>query len=322
MDNQALARAAEEYERRQAENQKEEDRRRQEIAQKIPELDRLLTERHQMILRSVRGAFSGGVPADPEKTMADFNRKIAALLSEKGYPPDYLAPVCLCPLCGDTGYVYEGSVLRRCACFQAVYQKALAGSEQDAGERASFARFDENRFPDVPLPGTDVTQREYMRVVRARCEKYAAGVPDGPVKTLLLHGGSGLGKTFLLQCVESAAREKGVDALYTTAYDLLNTLRGAFFSRAGDSAEAYFDVPLLLIDDLGMEPLMENITVEQIYHLLNARLSRGLHTAVSTNLSREELGKRYTERVSSRLLDTRAGMAIFFQGEDIRLTRE
>ena len=321
MDNQVLVRVAEAYEQRQAENQREEDRRRREIAQNHPDLDRLLSERHQMILRSVRGAFTGGVPADPEQAMEEYNRKIARLLSEKGYPADYLAPVCVCPLCGDTGYVYEGPVMRRCACFQAAYEKALAEAGQGQESKASFARFDDKRFPDLPLPGTDVTQREYMRVVRERCEKYATGVPDGPIKTLLLHGGSGLGKTFLLECVESAVREKGVDTLYTTAYDLLNALRNAYFSRTGETAQAYFDATLLLIDDLGMEPLMENVTVEQIYNLLNARLSRGLYTAVSTNLSREELGKRYTERVSSRLLDTRTGMAIFFQGRDIRLTR-
>ena len=73
MNSQILARVAEAYERQQQENQREEDRRRREIAQMHPELDRLLTERHQMILRSVRGAFSGGVPADPERTMAEYN---------------------------------------------------------------------------------------------------------------------------------------------------------------------------------------------------------------------------------------------------------
>ena len=321
MDNQAMARVTEEYERRQQENQKEEDRRRQEIAQKHPDIERLLTERHQMILRSVRGAFSGGAPADPEQAMAEYNRKIAAMLTEKGYPRDYLSPVSVCPLCRDTGYVYEDSVQRRCGCFQTVYQSVLSETGQEAREEASFARFDESRFPDTPLPGTDVTQREYMRVVRDRCAQYAAGVPDGKVKTLLLHGGSGLGKTFLLGCVEAAVREKGVNTLYTTAYDLLNELRNAFFSRNGDSVSAFFDVPLLLIDDLGMEPLMENITVEQIYNLLNARLSRGLYTAVSTNLSREELRSRYTERVSSRLLDKRTGIAIPFKGKDIRLMK-
>ncbi len=317
-----MDRVAAEYERRQMNDQREEARRREEIAQKHPELDRLLTERHQMILRSVRGAFSSGTPADPEQTMAEYNKKIAALLAEKGYPADYLAPVCVCPLCRDTGYVYAGSVQRRCECYRAVYLKALSERGGNAAEEASFARFDEARFPDSPLPGTDVTQREYMRVVRDKCAQYAAGVPGGKIKTLLLHGGSGLGKTFLLGCVENAAREKGVDTLYTTAYDLLNELKSAYFSRAGESAQMYFDAPLLLIDDLGMEPLMENITVEQIYNLLNARLSRGLYTAVSTNLSREELRARYTERVSSRLLDTRTGLAIFFQGKDIRLMRE
>ena len=317
-----MDRVTEEYERRQRENQKEEERRRQEIAQKYPELDRLLRERHQMILRSVRGAFSGGTPDDPEREMAEYNRKIAGMLSEKGYPRDYLAPVCVCPQCRDTGYVYEKSMQRRCACFRAVYLRALSEPGPGMQGERSFARFDESRFPDTPLPGTDVTQREYMRVVRDKCAQYAAGVPDGPVKTLLLHGGSGLGKTFLLGCVEAAVREKGVDTLYTTAYDLLNELKNAFFSRGGESAQVFFDVPLLLIDDLGMEPLMENITVEQIYNILNARLVRGLHTAVSTNLSREELRARYTERVSSRLLDTRTGMAIFFQGKDIRLMRE
>ncbi len=86
MDNQVLARVAEAYEQRQAENRREEDRRRQEIARKHPDLDQLLSERHQMILRSVRGAFGGGVPADPEQVMEEYNRKIAALLAQKGYP--------------------------------------------------------------------------------------------------------------------------------------------------------------------------------------------------------------------------------------------
>lgn len=321
MDNQVLARVEEIYLQRQAENRREEDRRREEIARLHPELDRLLTERHQMILRSVRGAFSGGVPQDPEGTMAEYNQKIAAALAAAGYPGDYLAPVRLCPLCGDTGYIYERSVQRRCGCFQETCRQALAETGGEKREEASFARFDASRFPDDPLPGTDVTQREYMRVVRDRCVQYAAGVPEGPIKTLLLHGGSGLGKTFLLGCVDAAVRDRGVETLYVTAYDLLSALKNAYFGRAEAAAQDFFTVPLLLIDDLGMEPLTENVTVEQIYNLLNARLLRGLYTAVSTNLGREELRARYTERVSSRLLDVRTGMAVPFMGKDIRLLR-
>lgn len=321
MDNQAWARTEAEFEQRRQQNEQEENRRREEIAQKLPALDQLLQERHSMILRSVRGAFADPAMRNAEAMMESYNKKISAALIAAGYPADYLAPVCHCPICRDEGYVYENSIRKPCACFLNAYEKALseAGQSMQGGE--TFSAFDENRFPDTPLPGTDVTQREYMRVVRDRCRQYAANVPNGTVKTLLLHGGSGLGKTFLLNCVGNDARARGVDTLYVTAYDLLMALKNAYFSRTGETAQEYFDAQLLLIDDLGMEPLMENITVEQLYNLFNARLIKGLYTAVSTNLSREEIKNRYTERVSSRLLDIRTGMAIPFKGKDIRLMK-
>ena len=324
MDNQAWARVRAEYEQKRRDNAREEARRRREIEEKHPDLFALTEKRHGMILSAARAGLAGAAPQNAEQLMLEYNEKIAALLSAYGYPRDYLAPVCECPLCGDTGYVYDRAVQRLCACMRKAYLAALsreAKEEKEAGAPA-FAAFDETRFPnDKPLPGTDVTQREYMRAARKKCEAYAQSVPDGPVKTLLLHGGSGLGKTYLLRCVESSVRERGGDALYTTAYDLLMALKNAYFTRAGEETQVYFDCPLLLIDDLGMEPLIENVTVEQFYNLLNARLGRGLCTAVSTNLTREELRQRYTERVTSRLLDTRSGLAIPFLGNDIRLMK-
>ena len=74
----------------------------------------------------------------------------------------------------------------------------------------------------------DFTKEDIIGFIRAngiRMVNFMYPAEDGRVKTLLLHGGSGLGKTFLLGCVEAAVREKGVDTLYTTAYDLLNELK-------------------------------------------------------------------------------------------------
>ena len=321
MDNQIWAQVTAEFERRRQENQREEARRRNEIAGKFPKLNQLIEERHSMILRSVMGAFSDPALRDAETMMRDYNQKISGMLTEAGYPADYLAPVCQCSICRDEGYIYENAVRKPCSCFQKACDELLSKGGQSMRGGETFSSFDEKRFPDDPLPGSDVTQREYMLVARDKCRQYAEGVPIGPVKTLLLHGGSGLGKTFLLNCVGSLARDRGVDVLYVTAYDLLMALKNAYFSRAGENAQEYFEATLLLIDDLGMEPLMENITVEQIYNLLNARMIKGKYTAISTNLNREELKNRYTERVSSRLLDTRTGMAIPFKGKDIRLMK-
>ena len=317
-----VARLMADYAARRQENEREEARRMEEIRARHPDLAALVEERHSMILSSVRSAFGGPCPDDPEQAMDDYNRRITSLLESKGYPQDYLAPVYQCARCRDTGYVYEHALRVPCACLKDAYQRALA--EQNAADRAdeTFERFDESRFPDTPLPGSDVSQRKYMRIVRDKCQQYADGIPESGTLNLLLHGGSGLGKTFLLNCVGHAARGRGVDAVSVTAYDLLADLKAAFFSRDGAAPDVYFQAPLLRIDDLGMEPLLEGVTVEQIYNLLNSRMNRRLYTAFTTNLNLTEMGKRYTERFSSRLLDTRVSIAIPFMGRDIRLLKQ
>lgn len=315
--NQVLA----EFEARRVRNEQESDRRLREITRSHPDLSALLERRHEMVIGAVRSAFAGGAEQDPEAAMEAFNREIGGLLERYGYPRDYLAPVCQCKRCGDTGFIYENSLQKQCDCLKLAYQQALRQSGGSEAEKQTFLNFDETRFPNLPLGSTDVTQRERMCAVRDKCRQYAENAGSGPVKTLLLHGGSGLGKTYLLHCVENEAKSRGVETVSVSAYDLLMALKNAAFSRGGETADLYFDAPLLLIDDLGMEPLMENITVEQIYNLLSSRLNRGLYTVITTNLSLGELQQRYTERVTSRLLDKRSGIAIQFVGKDIRLVK-
>lgn len=319
MDKRVMDAVLATYREKQEKNGLEEDRRLREIEEKHPDLFALVEKRHLMVMDSVRFAFAGQAAQDAETRMAQYNDQIRALLQKKGYPADYLSPVCECPICRDVGYIYENGVQKYCECLERALSQAQNDGEQS--EEGTFEAFDESVFPETPLPGTDVTQRSYMRIVRDKCRQYAAQLPGGRIKTLLLHGGSGLGKTYLMQCVGDEARKKGMQVTFVSAYDLLMALKNAYFSRTGEGAEEYLETGLLLIDDLGMEPLMENVTVEQIYYLLNTRLTRGLPTVISTNLSRTELQQRYTERVSSRLLNTRTGLALPFLGKDIRLLK-
>lgn len=301
-------------------NETEEARRLGEIMKKHPDIHRLVEKRHQMVMASVRSIFTAG-DSQMESRMEEYNREIRNALQQKGYPEDYLSPIYDCAVCEDTGFVYDESNRKiHCECLKKAYEKAvLEGNKGAFG--VSFAAFDPLRFPETTLPGQDIGQREYMLLVKEKCQYFAGQLQGGSIQTLLLHGGSGLGKTYLLRCIEREAAVQGVSCAFVTAYDLLDALRSAYFGRENDAAEAYASAELLLIDDLGMEPLMENVTVEQIYHLLNKRLNQGLYTAISTNLSRTELQKRYTERVTSRLLDVRTGRAIPFLGSDIRLKK-
>lgn len=160
-----------------------------------------------------------------------------------------------------------------------------------------------------------------MGLARDKCERFAGEYPRGDVKNALLYGASGLGKTYLLHCIANRVRERGIDAVTVTAYQLLAALRQAYFSHDESAARPYFDAQLLLIDDLGMEPLVEGVTVEQFYNLLNTRMARGRGTVISTNLALDKMKERYTERVTSRLRDARSCLTVPFLGKDIRLIK-
>ena len=58
MDKRALEDLLAEYAALREQNRREEERRRQEISEKHPDLEALLQERHEMVLSSVLSAFS------------------------------------------------------------------------------------------------------------------------------------------------------------------------------------------------------------------------------------------------------------------------
>ena len=63
---------------------------------------------------------------------------------------------------------------------------------------------------------------------------------------------------------------------------------------------------------------VQNVTVEQLFQLINERQIRGLSTVISTNLTLKELRERYTERIVSRLNDPKNCEIIVLKGKDLR----
>ena len=82
--------------------------------------------------------------------------------------------------------------------------------------------------------------------------------------------------------------------------------------------DALYETDLLLIDDLGTEPMIEGVTVEELFNILNERQNAGLCTVISTNLTLENLQVRYNERFISRLLNRQTCQSLHFDGIDIR----
>lgn len=298
-------------------NEDAEAKRLDEVCAASPEIARLIEERRQAFFAGLRSALGGVAPLGIEEETERCNLRIAQLLDQLGFGAEYLSPIFDCPLCEDTGYRGEGRK-SLCECVRTRYQQLLFG-ETFQGERQTFENYDERVIPAEALPGHGVTQRAYTRTLRNDCERYADSLPDGPVLNLLLCGGSGLGKSYLLRSIGVRATQKGVQTLCLSANALLNRIRAQYFARQGEAADSsHYEVPLLLIDDLGTEPLWEGITVEQLFALIEERMNRRLHTVISTNLSLTELKGRYTERLMSRLMDERLSLVLPFLGRDLR----
>lgn len=310
-----------EYARRREENLRRFEERREAACERCPGLRRLLDERHTAVLQGVRRSLlasrkdaqaNAGLSGD----MARLNAAIAAKLREGGLSPDALQPVYTCPVCRDEGYVYDPS-RRMCDCFRLEYNRRLLAQSGIADDAPTFEDFNADLFSDA-CDEKGRSQRKAALTIRDACLAYADSFPDTPTRDLLLLGKSGLGKTFMLQCIARRVAQRGHMPTYTSAYRLFETARKAYIENDSDRMAGYMNAALLLIDDLGTEPLMNNVTITQLFTLLNERQAAGRHTVISTNLAMSELQERYTERITSRFLDATGCRRLVFIGEDIR----
>ena len=314
-----------EYEQKRARNREEEQRRLAQAEAKAPAIVDALRQRESLLMDHMRNAFDR--PADAERISAELAQRLSALhnearraLTKHGFPADYLEPVFGCPLCQDKGEV--GEPLRRwCTCFQQRLVRLLCSDEGMAALQAeNFDTFDETRFPDEPLPGKSISQRAYMLTLRGICEGYADEFPNNTLRNLLFYGTSGLGKSFLMNCIAHRVLTRGYSVARLTAPKLIEHLRRYHYSGEGaEAVEQWTNAHLLLLDDLGAEPMIENVTIVYLLGLLNDRMTARRHTVISTNFTLPELLQAYTERLTSRMLDAGTTRILRFEGRDLRL---
>lgn len=309
------------YQARRAQNEAETDARIAEACARDPQIARLRADNQALAFETLRTIMATEDQDARERAAAEMkangirnNAEMRARLTALGLAQDYLETRYACPICRDTGIIGDAPS-RFCECFEAELRRMLyEDGSMAALQQQCFAAFDENLIP------AENRQRENLNEIRSKCEKYANDFPNTDVLNLLLTGSGGLGKTFLLNCIYERAVRRGVSAVRITAFRMFEAMRRQHFANSADEME--FDrlltVPLLLIDDLGTEPMMRNITVEYLFTLLNERGAARRHTVIATNLSPVQLYETYGERVGSRLCDRRSCKALLFTGKDLR----
>ena len=316
--------ALSELEARRSENLRIEKERREEAQEKSPVVAALLERRQNLFFGSMRDAFARpaqarGISATMGEELAQINADIRKELAACGLPEDYLQPVYRCPVCRDTGYVGE-PIHAQCSCLKrAVMDRIYQNDGLQILEKENFATFDENIFPDQPMEGRKLSQRGYIKKIRKICEQYADEFTPGAGLGLVLSGKSGLGKTFMMNCVAQRVLERGYSVVMISAYRLLDVMRQYQFR--GENAAYVADLlscDLLCIDDLGSEPMLRDVTVSTLYHVVNERRNEKRALLISTNLDNDGLYGRYDDRVGARLTDPSRMKVLEFAGMDVR----
>lgn len=244
----------------------------------------------------------------------------SALLHALGYPNDYFTPPYTCPDCKDSGYI-DG---KRCHCFQqaAIDLVYTQSNLKNILLEENFKHFSFEYFSsDVINPTTGLSSLETMQNARKECQKFIDSF-DQTFSNLFFYGDTGVGKTFLSNCIAKELLDKGHSVIYFTAFQLFELLGKNVFHRDMDTNFTHqniFDCDLLIIDDLGTE-ISNSFTTSQLFLCLNERILRKKSTIISTNLNISQLVDIYSERTFSRLSSNYTMIKLF--GEDIRIQKK
>ncbi len=292
-----------------------------EVSKNSTALEKAIQERYDMLVGNAKNNIGkNNIKFDIVEYVKQKNKEINKLLVEAGYTEDYLQPKFNCNICKDEGVIYEPE-FKKCECYINEYYNLLAQSDKYyTAEVQTFKAFDLNVFSNEKLPGYNFSQRNYMQKVFEYIQTYVKEFPNNTktTKDLLLIGSSGLGKTFLMRAILNEFLNMNVNVEYVSAYGWFEAARASYFGSGDGNYNNIMNAQVLLIDDLGTEPLMNNITVSQLFNVINERRNKGLHTILSTNLKMKELSERYTERIVSRWEDVRFCTIFEFLGDDIR----
>lgn len=243
----------------------------------------------------------------------------AYLMTESNIPQDYMERKYDCNTCKDIGYLNNGE---KCNCLrQALVSRAYKMSNlENVLERENFQNFKIDIFKDEVFENEVMTPRENMIDIVGISEGFISNFDENNGDNLLFYGTTGLGKTFLCNCISKSLLDKDKIVIYQTAFTILEILERRRFGKGNREMSDYqydllFDADLLVIDDLGTE-VTNTFTNAEIFNIVNTRLIAGKKTLISTNLTPKEISEIYTDRIFSRILDK--FIPLKFYGKDLR----
>lgn len=249
-----------------------------------------------------------------QKEINNLKKQKEDILKQNGFDSDYMDIKYKCNKCKDTGYIDS----KKCTCFKQklinIYFKQ--SNLSNIIERENFSTFNLDYYSTVKSETYRISPRENMINIKSRCVDFCETF-DSIDNNLLFTGSTGLGKTFLCNCIATEVLKQGKSVVYNTSTTLIDNIRNIKYSENNKSKIDYtLNCDLLIIDDLGTENITQS-SQSEIFNILNERLLRKKKIIISTNLFLDEIQTKYHQRIASRIFGN-FDLCEFF-GQDIRI---
>lgn len=207
-----------------------------------------------------------------------------------------------CKVCCDTGWIlerqniedYGKNILFAKPCDKCQIQRRLADT---TGIPPEYSDADLDKFK-FGIYGADMSKlqqicEDFVLYYQSRWEKASKGL-------YLWSKTPGSGKTFLASCLARSVMIKyDLQMRFVTAADYLAAVGQSYKYDAFDDSAVYRSCSLLILDDVGSQK-QSDWSNQELFRLINARLSNGLITVYTSNYPIDQLN--VDERIKSRIL--------------------
>lgn len=276
------------------------------LARQNEKFDKLLAEERLLNFEIGKLRYLGKDASEQQSRLEKNKQEQIALIEQMGFKQSDFEIKHDCEKCGDTGFVNG----KKCVCLINRVNEELTKQSNVFDKNINFETF--------------VPKNQCQKKVSALLEEIVKKGEQSKVKTVVLSGETGTGKSYMLCCAANGFLAQGKSVLYITAFSLNNEFLKIHLGDAYEKEQKIADIndnDVLVIDDLGSENILKNVTENYLYNLLNERMTSGKLTFVSTNCGLDDLRDRYGERIFSRLAGN-STLKINVGGNDLRLTKQ
>ena len=309
------------------------ENRKKNIYKKYPHLYEIDENINKLsILKTKNALLNNQNNVEIDNNINNLKKEKIAFLNKEKIDILYFSPNYNCKKCNDTGFItYPDKKSQMCSCLkQKLINISYNKSNLNNLQKENFNNFNLKKFSnkvDIKKYNMNLSPQENIKAIKNACLDFINTFDNPDTKNLLFTGNTGLGKTYMSNCIANELLNKGKTVLYQTAPLLLETIIDNKFNKykTSENNDFYNQVltsDLLIIDDLGTESL-NSVKLSELFTIINSRSlnlnNKITKTLISTNLSIEKIFSIYEERIGSRI----AGFydIYYFFGEDLRLKK-